>query len=384
MSIAGQMRIGLGAPGYEAGVAIDLGQPLDLNAAFACKPVATVVDTVPLLFAVCGVAQGVAAASAAEAALGHASNPATAKARHALVLAEIAREHMIRILGDWPDGAGAAKPALTDALRLDRALRASLDPGRSALKLRGEATAPASEAADQITALSALIARQVLGITPAAFLAIATATDLADWAADGHTPAQRLIHGLMSSGEAFVGAVVCQPLDDPTVLSPSDHHGPVGETTPLSRMIAAKPVMALIRDGRAGLAARLVAQLAELAAIPDRLRATLAPDRPPPPNGARSPAPGEGLAHIEAARGRLTHRLIITQDVIARYEVIAPTRWNFHSAGVAACALARLPAGPNRLALAKLLVLALNPCVPFAITEQRSPTPHHTAEAGHA
>jgi hypothetical protein len=57
--------------------------------------------------------------------------------------------------------------------------------------------------------------------------------------------------------------------------------------------------------------------------------------------------------------------------------VIAPTEWNFHVAGVAAEALARLPTDAPDATLG-LLMAALDPCVPWTRVppgELTSPTP---------
>jgi len=48
--------------------------------------------------------------------------------------------------------------------------------------------------------------------------------------------------------------------------------------------------------------------------------------------------------------------------------VLAPTEWNFHPEGVAAQALAALPPDmPGLAARVRLLMAALDPCVPFEI-----------------
>ena len=112
-----------------------------------------------------------------------------------------------------------------------------------------------------------------------------------------------------------------------------------------------------------GLLARWVARLAELAALPERLRAVLNGHETPAP--APASPPGEGLAAVEAARGRLHHRVALDSGRIRDYQILAPTEWNFHPEGVAAQALAdiRVEDDERRLSLARLLVNAIDPCV---------------------
>ena len=62
-----------------------------------------VLNLLPLMFNVCGIAQGRVAISAISQQLDIHSSIAQEKARDMLVLAETAREHLMRIFLDWPD-----------------------------------------------------------------------------------------------------------------------------------------------------------------------------------------------------------------------------------------------------------------------------------------
>jgi len=97
----------------------------------------------------------------------------------------------------------------------------------------------------------------------------------------------------------------------------------------------------------------------------------------------------QGLAWVEMARGLLIHQVSLddaapgTVPRVAACQVLAPTEWNFHPQGVAAQALATLPADtPDLIARVQLLMAALDPCVPFDI---ELPTVHDGGvEAQHA
>ncbi len=76
-------------------------------------------------------------------------------------------------------------------------------------------------------------------------------------------------------------------------------------------------------------------------------------------------APGIGRALVETARGLLMHEIVLDDDRIADYLIVAPTEWNFHPQGPLAGWLAGRDAS-DRDALqtfAARAVAALDPCV---------------------
>jgi hypothetical protein len=89
--------------------------------------------------------------------------------------------------------------------------------------------------------------------------------------------------------------------------------------------------------------------------------------------GAVSTGHQQGLAWVEMARGLLVHQVGLedAEGPAARVrscQVLAPTEWNFHPEGIAAQALAALPAqGDDTEARVHLLMAALDPCVPFRL-----------------
>lgn len=90
--------------------------------------------------------------------------------------------------------------------------------------------------------------------------------------------------------------------------------------------------------------------------------------------GSLPTGPRQALAWVEMARGLLIHQLTLDDAVpgatptVRACQVLAPTEWNFHPEGVAAQALASLPAvAPDLRARVRLLMAALDPCVPFDI-----------------
>jgi hypothetical protein len=99
--------------------------------------------------------------------------------------------------------------------------------------------------------------------------------------------------------------------------------------------------------------------------------------------GALSTGGHRGLAWVEMARGLLVHQVSLDSQNPARVQacqVLAPTEWNFHPEGVAAQALAAMPARQDGAdAKVGLLMAALDPCIPFRIDP--APAPAETLHA---
>ena len=84
--------------------------------------------------------------------------------------------------------------------------------------------------------------------------------------------------------------------------------------------------------------------------------------------------PGVGIAQVEAARGRLIHFVETEERHVRRYQIVAPTEWNFHPDGVLVRGLTGLPVdGPEAaLRTAELFVHAVDPCVQCDIEVERA------------
>ena len=146
-----------------------------------------------------------------------------------------------------------------------------------------------------------------------------------------------------------------------------DSAGRVYETGPLARQSWQPVVAAQIGAFGPGLLARMVARLAELASClqeMDNLVHSLDSDLAP----AACLVDGAGLGLVEAARGLLAHRVELEGGRVRRYQIVAPTEWNFHPDGPLARGLRGVEATPDLAERANLLACALDPCVACAIT----------------
>ena len=91
-----------------AGAAIDRvsiasSRPLQASSIFRGRGAEETLKTLPLLYSVCGTAQAQAAVSAVERAMGRVPDAAVGVARELLLWLETAREHLWRIMIDWPE-----------------------------------------------------------------------------------------------------------------------------------------------------------------------------------------------------------------------------------------------------------------------------------------
>ncbi|MBF0304043.1 MAG: hypothetical protein HQL41_00120 [Alphaproteobacteria bacterium] len=296
-------------------------RPLDAASALVGKPIADALRLVPLMFSLCGTAQLQAGLGACEAALGIRPSPAQLAARRLLLLAETVGEHGVRILRDWPALLG--EPIRAEGIR---ALRGALSPLRKALYPDDDWAAPGGGRLDPD---AGVIAACLTAVRAAARAAIA----------DPSLPRVVKERGL---------ADLCRSHPEPP------------ETGPFARRRDHPLVAPLVARHGNGVLPRLVARLADLdecLAEMDRIVLNPDPGWPAPPHGD-----GPGHATLEAARGALSHHVTLTDGRIMAWRVEAPPEINFAPDGPLARGLIG-PAGGDPVFLARLAVLALDPCV---------------------
>ena len=394
MGIEGRLTIDLDRAADGAGRAsISSSRPLGLTKAFLGKSVHETVRTLPILFSVCGVAQGAAAAQACERALGIETNDETQAVRQLLVLAESLREHLIRTAIDWPRflGLEAKKRELLRVMRLCEGLRQTLDPQRTALAIAGAASIDAARLAADME-LDCLIEELVLGEPITEWAARRTADDLKSWSQAATTPAQQLVQAVLERGWAdagraethflphladaeLIGRLLCEGTE--AFVAAPTWDGVPKETSALARQTGNPLVRGLMHTCGSGLLTRIAARIAEIADAPramariiERCREKESVEQPAQ-GGASASAPGRGVAQVEAARGRLVHGVEIERDVVRRYAILAPTEWNFHARGGAARGLGEIASRQHETRqIADLFITAIDPCVGYELRVQ--------------
>lgn len=372
--------------GNAIGVQISSSRPEAIAQVLIGKTPEQVLDTVPLLFTLCGNAQAYAALQVCRATLDMAAEPALDSARDMLVQLETLREHAWRILLDWPIFIGLAqnKKALAALLKFDTLFKRHLFKRGEAFKLDSRLDVDAAQLTKLIDELEALIDAAIFNGRLADFQSLTGEEQLKDWLQPNNALAANLPNYLYSVNWGAIGqnAIACLPDLQPEALnrqlqqdlatfSRTPHwQGRCFETTLLNRQLQ-QPLIAEMhgRYGN-GLIVRMLARLVEVALIPSQLRQLFMQRKDQPVLPAIGTAnKAIGLAQVQAARGLLIHRLELRQHRVSDYRIIAPTEWNFHPDGVVVQGLKQLQAeNPNDLQRqAELLINAVDPCVQYAL-----------------
>lgn len=387
MSAEGRLEIRvLRGDGRSPRATIRSSRPLALANVFAGRPADDVVRLLPRLYSVCGVAQGVAAATACERAAGVESIGETAVARQLLVEAETWREHLLRILRDWQMDHDGVTGALRTVMEPLPKLLTRLGDGEAPLALGARTSLDRAALLPVVESMDVISGDLVFGESPERFLARESFPDLEAWCMAGATPAARTLgevlqRGWQSAGNAPTPFLPGMPDDELLARLLADETGAFRaaptwrdlprETTPYSRQAERPLVRALAAQHGNGLLARLTALLVEVATLPLVMRALLesSGDAATGPGSSFGIGSGTGIAQIEAARGRLVHGVEIADGLVARYGILAPTEWNFHGDGVAARGLENLDAvdSESLSRQAELLIHAIDPCVGYRL-----------------
>ncbi|MBC7950226.1 MAG: nickel-dependent hydrogenase large subunit [Rhodospirillaceae bacterium] len=346
---------------------------------FAGRRPDEVTQLLPTIFALCGTAQVLAGLGAMEQAAG--LGTPQRHARQILLLAETIGEHGLGLARDWPALVGAA-PDLPAARRIKTAMvsvRAALYPNGDWHRPSGGTLTPQH---DRITAAIAEVRAALTELLGAEVESILTdATSFHAWIATARTPAARLLAQLQDPALAGFGRGPFLPMPDqgpadlPAQMQ-ADHDGAyvarphsggrIYETGPLARTAWHPVVAELMAEHGPGLLARLTARLVEVVSCLQEMT-ELMQDL----TAAHSLAPvlgdGMGVGLVEAARGLLAHRVELEGGKVKRYQILAPTEWNFHPEGPLVRGLKGAP-DHDLHHRAALLIHALDPCVACHVT----------------
>lgn len=335
--------------GRISGVTVLSNRMVGLTQGFAGKNPVQVLALLPTLFSLCGMAQGLAGAMAVERAAGLVPHRAHGVARDLLLAAEILAEHGLGVARDW-QFLLSREPRLDLARGLKSAqmgLRRILYPQGDFWRPGGGLLAPDLAQVRQVLDQFQDCLSHILPLAEEVVRHLAR-KGLADF---GATP----LLAMPDDGPAELDARLKADLDGLFLARP-DSQGRIYETGPMARMGGGD-----LR--RPGLCDRFQARIEEMQASL-RLLAELGHSLEQAGPGCFEPVSGQGLAVVEATRGMLAHRVELVDGVIGRYQILAPTEWNFHPQGVVSRALLGAPAADVEFAL-KAFVMALDPCVPF-------------------
>ena len=371
----------------KADVEIDSSRPMELTKMFIGKSPEQVQKTISLLYRVCGTAQSAAAAEAFEYARGIEPDADLRHARAMLVLLETAKEHLLRIVTDWPGFISNEEADLTDAAAItallpkaQKTLFGNLDPYLS--DSRPRINRPLCERI--ANELDGLLTKWVFAEATSVWLDREGMPGLREWMNRGDALGSALLKEINVRGWGATADIASNHLpqisyqqlderlssDEEGVFSAQpDWLGLPCETGILSRVRHHAHIEAAQQTWGNGLMTRLLARLVELALIPDRIRRAEADTFDWTGHASGSVREGVGLSQVEAARGRLIHRVELVDNKVESYCIVAPTEWNFCPGGVVSQLLSSL-SSVNRERLsqqADLLITAVDPCVGYEL-----------------
>ncbi len=380
MEIEGRLTIDLSIrSGHVDSVAIGSSRPVGASRIFHGKRVEEALQTLPLLFSICGTAQACAGVRACEQALGLMPTTQIERLREGMVRMESLREHLWRIFLDWSEllHEPPQRENMAEVLALQKRLRAALTQGHNPFSRPGDQHDIDLKIPDELgRKINELLQRAVFGINPAAWLEIKDLDGLASWAGTQVTLAARMLEHVIQNGWSDVGAADIEALpdlepgqlysllEDDTFLRQPLWSGQCRETSSLTRVDS--PLLRHLQGlyGN-GLLLRLVARLTEIAQV----AINIVPDEVDLPLAKTGTADDSGIGQVAAARGQLVHRVDLADGIVSRYQILAPTEWNFHPQGVVALALGTLNGDREQIeSQARLLINAIDPCVGYELT----------------
>ncbi len=360
-------------------VTIQANRPLQAARLLIGKTPQQALDIIPLLFNICGTAQAYTALQAISQQQALTQEPTQQSARELLVLTETAKEALLRIFLDWPRLCSLSTTDTADlryVAQLNKNFSQILFQQGQAFLLHSTLNTDATEQTTHfIDTLEQFLVEHIFQMPLIHWLQLQNNT-LQHWAKHTDTLAAQSLHYFYKNNWQAQGAVDCRPLphlDEQALLSALHSENAAQfiawpqwqqhcyESTALSRQLQQTLVQNVYQHYAGSLLTRWVARLAELATIPAQMRQI----------GQKTVASQHhlGIAQTEAARGRLIHYVDIQAGIISRYQILAPTEWNFHPQGLLAQSLAQLKSknAQQLQHLADLMVHIFDPCVAYQI-----------------
>lgn len=319
------------------------------------KTPAQVLQIVPLLFSVCGRAQGAAASAALQAAQ-HGSSTISAAVERTIVC-EAMQEHLWRMMLDWPKllGLPQQEQRFTGWYSMLRKIGA------------GET--------DMSVFLSEF-ERDGLGMPLAEWRALDSYHALQIWFSKAHSPVAQLLSkldelkhdrsgptqaNLLPAWTAAEAGQACAGRWNADFSARPEWLGDAAETGALAYFSDDKLLRDVWQQSGSKVLVRVLARIMDVAEMASGNSAARL--------DVSSPGTGEGIAAVRTARGLLMHHVHMATETVKEYEIVAPTEWNFHPDGAFAQdlrGLVEMDAG-HLQQMAHIEVLSLDPCVAYEV-----------------
>ncbi len=374
-------------------VEIRSSRPVNASRVFIGKNINESLTMLPLLFSICGVAQACAGVRACEQALGLEVSESLEQVRDKLVNMETLREHLWRILLDWPillnTGMIEKKSIsqqvntqeMSEIIQYQKHYRQLLTADSNPFLLEQAISSVRTESCQPINKLYQLLEKSIFAMSPAQWLEIDTIEKLQHWFESSATIAAQFIKKIHQNQWQSLGrnnvkglfTLQTEAVDIDTLVAQFDNenfvklpqwHNKCYETSSLTCVDSTLLQLLRFKWGN-GLMSRLVARLTAMAQIITGLI-----DNTDNQMSAMSQEQydikGDGISIVSAARGLLVHHISVEQEKIKKYQILAPTEWNFHPQGVVAQSLAGLQGDEEQIKnQAELLINTIDPCVGY-------------------
>ncbi len=378
MNMEGRITIELGKhPDGTTKTSILSNRPVHASRVFRGKRVEHTLQMMPLLFSICGTAQACAATRACEQASGITPSPLLDTIRERLVGMETIREHLWRALLGWGD---ADHDSMAKIISLQQQYQQALNGEQSSFRIN--AVIPSLNH-DQINRIKSeienIITLKVLGRPPAEWEQIEKIDQFNSWLNEERTVTTQSLKKIQQVGWGGAGSCYIdllpeldlveleRQLEQPEYIEHPLWDGEPCESSSLTR--TSSPLLDQLHEKYGnGLLVRQVARLTELVQLTskmDHLENEHQIINYPVPASSHS-----GFGISEAARGQLIHQVKIDNDngeqIISRYQILAPTEWNFHPDGVVTRALNSLDIDSSSArTVAEMIITAIDPCVGY-------------------
>ncbi|WP_417788778.1 hypothetical protein [Terasakiella pusilla] len=361
--------------------------PGDLASNFVGQDIADVVQKIPLLFSVCGAAQGYVATQTAETILraDAAFDRQRASARALLVLAEKGREYVLRLLMEAAtlcgDKSGLSRFAATQDWRA-RLSEAGFGEGNP-FDLFVSVDLDQGRLNDLINEIEGYLVQTVFDRLLMDWQNISAVATLQNWTQTSASGAARLLTHLWALEKgapddnqivalgALSGALMFERVNKASFRASPLIDGQAVETGALARQKDHPLIKALFAHYGRGVLVRYVARLIELAMLPQQMRALLDGQGRTHEGLCQTTCMGEGqaISSLETARGRLYHVITLAGQKVCDYKILSPTHWNFHASSIAVEKLKEITAqnADEMKEKAGILIRAIDPCVQYDV-----------------
>lgn len=367
-------------------------RPLKLVNSLNGRSAAEGIQLLGLMYRVCGVAQRYTALKAWHCAANVDTPPVLDSAQRLLVNMESVREHLWQVLIVWPELMERSPhqgEAIKIVSRLIPNLETALFKQRNAMSTDAQLMIDERSLLELLQQLKQIVEAQLLGMKIEAWQQIEEMPHLYAWAEQKKSVAACFIQYLLENQWQDIGrdsnVSAMPPLAENVLIEKFESgecdefvarptwQGVSYESNVYTRQADRSLIKVVSACHGSGLLTRAVARINELV----ELVSLIEKDATGLCSGIDEVATadstgkgdGQGLATVEAARGRLIHWMKLKSDRIVDYAILAPTEWNFHPQGVAVSGLIGMTADDEKIfnKQAALWINAIDPCVGYEL-----------------